>query len=92
MDGHGKDENDGQHLSSGPGQLIRTDVRRLETLIPVRHRIGLGLQIGSLADQFCGKLRIRGGSGEFHQQRGLLGEVGFAQHVDMSDVEFPTDS
>ena len=72
--------------------VVRRHIGRLGPLIPVGHRIGLGLQIGRLAHQLGGELGIRGGLGEFDEQRGLLGEVGFAQHDDKSDVEFPTDS
>ena len=75
--------------------LRRTDVRRnvgsFGALILVGERIGLRFDVGGLADQPGGKLRIRGGSSELKQQRGLLGEIGFAQHVIQSGVEVPTE-
>ena len=97
-DRHGKDESDerhGQHRST-PARSVRAvierDVRRFGALILIGQGICLGFQVGGLADELGRKIRIRSGSGEFKQERGLLCEVGFAQHVEQSNVEVPTDS
>src|SRR5215471_17136120 len=69
--------------------MVRIDVGRLEAAIAVGQRIGPGFQFGRLADELGGKLRIRGRSGELEKNRGLFGEVSFAQHVDASVVQNP---